>query len=331
MTFKTLGAIAGLLTVCAAVQPLTATTASADASFPNKPIRLLVTNPPGGPNDVLARIVADHVYKSLGQPVVVENKPGGNGNLAAETAAKAPADGYTLLLGGASVLATNQFLYKKLNYDQSKDFTAVAFAGRAPLVLTVPASLGPKTMAEFIAFAKSKKPGLNHGTPGVGTTPHLAAELLKLTAGFDSQMIPYRGTAAISDAMQKNEIDFSFEAINSAKPQHQAGKVRALAVSSSDPWPLFPGIPGMKEVGYPNIDVYAWFAIVAPAGTPKDIVDKLGKEITTGMNSPESVQRLETVGMRPLSLTPAQTAEFIGEETARWRKIITDAKIQPAE
>lgn len=331
MMFKALRAIAGLLTFCAAAQPLSSTTARADATFPNKPIRLLVTNPPGGPNDVLARIMADHLYKSLGQPVVVENKPGGNGNLAAETAAKAAPDGYTLLLGGASVLATNRYLYKKLNYDQERDFTPVAFLGRAPLVLTVPANASPKTVAEFVALAKSKKPSMNHGTPGVGTTPHLSAELLKLTAGFDSQMIPYRGTAAIADAMQKNEIDFSFEAINSAKPQHQAGKVRALVVSSSDPWPLFPGIPGMKEVGYPNIDVYAWFAIVAPAGTPKEIVDKLGQEITTAMNSPEGEKRLETVGMRPLPMTPAQTGAFINEEAKRWRATITEAKIQPAE
>jgi tripartite-type tricarboxylate transporter receptor subunit TctC len=306
----------------AAAMTSVAATATANTAYPAKPIRLIVPFPPGGPNDVLARLVSDHLSKTWGQPVVVENKPGAGGNLAADFVSKSPGDGYTMMIGATGTMAVNKYLYKSLSYDPDRDLTAATLLAHSALLLTVGPNVKAKTVAEYVAEAKKSPGKTNYGHPGVGTSPQLVAAMFVQKAGIDVQSIPYRGTAAIVDALMKGEVDWQMDVMHSAIPLHKAGKVRALAVTSVDRWPLFPEIPTMKEVGYPDIVASAWFCLAVQSATPADVVDKIAREVSRGFKAPEAKQRLDNFGMLDISGTPAEAKQFIHNQVALWRPII---------
>ncbi|MBM3487041.1 MAG: tripartite tricarboxylate transporter substrate binding protein [Alphaproteobacteria bacterium] len=306
---------------------LLAGTAVAQDNFPNRALRIVVPFPPGGPNDVLARLVSDHLSKVWGQPAVVENRPGGGGNLAADLVVKAPADGYTLLIGATGIMAVNQFVYKNLPYSSSRDLVAATMLAHAPLILTVGTHVTATTLADYVAFVKANPGKRNWAHPGVGTSPQLAAATFVARAGLDMASIPYRGTTAIVDAQLKGEIDWTMDVMHSAIPLHRGGKVRALAVTAKQRWPLFPEIPSMAEAGYPDVDAAAWFCIAVHAGTPRPIVERLGAEIARGMKSEDSKQRLASFGMLDISGTPDEARRYIDAQIAYWRPIVEGLKI----
>jgi len=313
------GAIASAI---AAVLVSFSSVAVADTNYPTKPIRLIVPFPPGGPNDVMARLVSDHLSKTWGQPVVVENKPGAGGNLAADFVSKSPGDGYTMMIGATGTIAVNKYLYKSLSYDPERDLTVTTLLAHSALLLTTGPHVKAQNVAELIAHAKQNPGKTNYGHPGLGTSPQLVAAMFIQKAGIDVQSIPYRGTAAIVDALTKGEVEWQMDVMHSAIPLHKAGKVRALAVSSAERWPLFPEIPTMKEVGFPGIVASAWFCLAVQSGTPPDVVRKIADEVGRGFKTPEAKQRLDNFGMLDISGTPEAAKTFVQDQVALWRPII---------
>ncbi|MGE3932230.1 MAG: Bug family tripartite tricarboxylate transporter substrate binding protein [Rhodospirillaceae bacterium] len=313
------GAVAGAI-VAALVA--VASSASADTAYPTKPIRLIVPFPPGGPNDVMARLVSDHLSKTWSQPVVVENKPGAGGNLAADFVSKSPGDGYTMMIGATGTMSVNKYLYKSLSYDPDRDLTPATMLAHSAIILTVGSQVKAQNVAELVALSKRNPGKTNYGHPGLGTSPQLVAAMFIQRAGIDVQAIPYRGTAAIVDALSKGEVEWQMDVMHSAIPLHKAGKVRALAVSSAERWPLFPEIPTMKEVGFPDIVASAWFCLAVQSGTPADVVKKIADEVGRGFKTAEAKQRLDNFGMLDISGTPEEAKKFVQNQAVVWRPII---------
>jgi tripartite-type tricarboxylate transporter receptor subunit TctC len=309
------GALAAALTIAA-------TGDAAAQSWPSKPIRVVVGFAPGGPTDTLARTVADYLTQVLPQPAVVENKPGAASNLAAETVAKAAPDGYTLLVGGMGPYSINVALYSTLPYDPDRDFAPITVVGRGPTALAISPTLGIDSVKEFIAYAKKNLGKINHSSPGVGTQPHLLCELFRMKAGFESTHAPYRSGPAALNAVVQGEVQWAFDALLTTLPAHQNGKVRVIAISSSERWPAQPDIPTMAELGFPEATTYAWFALAAPSGTPKPIIDRLNAEVTRGLRSEAIKTRLASLGLEPAPMTPAETSAWIARERALWTPII---------
>jgi tripartite-type tricarboxylate transporter receptor subunit TctC len=294
---------------------------SADA-WPSKGIRLIIGFAPGGPTDILARTAAEHLSSALPQPTVVENKPGAASNLAAEIVVKSVPDGHTLFLGGMGPFSINGALYSHLNYDADKDFVPITVVGRSPLVLLVNPALPIHSVKDLIAYAKANPGKINHSSPGVGTSPHLADELFRMLAGFESTHIPYKSSPQVVNAISQGETQWGFDVPLTAMPQHRNGKVRVIAIGSAERSALYPDIPTLAEQGFPDVSIYAWFAMAAPAGTPNEIVDKLNAELTRGLRTEQVRARLAAIGMEPAPMTRAETTRYFLAERARWTKVI---------
>lgn len=298
-------------------------------SYPNRPIRMVVGFPPGGGADFAARVAAQTLSESLNQQVIVDNRPGANAIIACDFVAKAAPDGYTLLLGVTASHAINPNVYKKLPYDAIKDFAPITNLGFSPLILVVNPSLPVKSVKELIALAKAKPGQLNFASAGSGNVTHLAAELFKSMAGVQMTHVPYKGSApAITDVIA-GQVSLYFDNIASALIPHvKAGKLRALAVTSTKRSHVVPDIPTVAESGVPGFEMTTWSGVFAPAATPPEIVRKLNTELVKGLNGPELKGRFAKQGMEVIGNTPEQFAAALKSEIAKWNKIAEAANIR---
>jgi tripartite-type tricarboxylate transporter receptor subunit TctC len=307
---------------------LAAQTASAQSTYPNRPVKILVGFTPGTSPDLAARILADRFAEAWGTPVVVEDVLGAGSNIATDRAAKAAADGYTLLMGGNSALVINPSLYETLPFDALRDFAPISQVFIAANVLAVPPEVPVKSVAELVALARAQPGKLSYAHSGVGTSQHLAAELFKYMAHVDIVPVAYRGTTALLPDLLAGRITMSFANISNVIPLAREGKLRALAITSIKRSALAPDLPTMAEIGYPGFEAVPWFGLLAPAGTPKDVVEKLHGETVKALAIPEVRKRFDELGLEPIGNTPAEFAAVIRKETPEWAKVIKDAGIK---
>ncbi len=304
---------------------LAATVAQAQG-WPARPVKIVNGFSAGGPTDILARILAEKLQLAFGQPFVVENRPGATGAIGADFVAKSAPDGYTLLVTPSSTHAVNPNL-QKLPWDPQKDFTAVAMVGNVTTLLIVNPNLPVKTVADLVAYAKANPGKLNYGTPGRGSNLHLGVELLRLMAGIDVVHVPYKGIAPAQADLIGGQIQFMLDNIVSAIPHVQAGRTRALAITTARRSALMPNLPTVAEAGYPGFEVNAWAALLGPANLPRDVVQRLNAETVKITNSADVKERFAKLGVEPFSMNPAETAEFMRTEKERWGRVIRDAKV----
>ena len=297
---------------------------AAQGAYPHKTIRMIVPYPPGGPTDVLGRIVAQKLSESLGQQVVVENRPGASGMIGSELVAKAAPDGYTLLTN-ASIHVINPSLYPKMNFDALRDFAPVSLIAQVPLILVVNPSLPVKSVQELIALAKAEPNRLNFGSSGNAAAPHLAGESFKIATGVQMQHVPYKGSAPALTDLIGGQVQLIFDSMPSAMPHVKSGKIRALAVTTAKRSPTVPDLPTIAESGVPGFDISTWYGVWAPAGTPRDIVNKISAEIGKALNQPAVRERLAALGAEPAGNTPEEFAAYCQSELAKWSKIVRES------
>ena len=290
-------------------------------SYPNKTMRIIVAGTPGGGTDFSVRVPVQKLTELLGWAVVIDNRPGAAGNLAHEIVAKATPDGYTLLVVAPS-LATNASVYRKLSYDPIRDFAPITQLNAGYYLLIVPPSLPVKTVKEFISLAKAKKGTLTYASPGSGQLGHLGMELLKTLADFDAVHVPYKGDSpAIVDVIA-GQVDAFFSSMPGGRPHVRSGRVRALAVTSGKRSPLLPDVPTVAESGFPGYEVNGWHGLLAPAGTPKQIVARLHAEFSRSLRLPEVMERMAENGVESVGNTPAEFGAYINAEMIKWAKVI---------
>jgi len=300
--------------------------AGAQADYPSRPVRIIVPSPPAGGTDIVARVLAQHLSQALRQQFFVENKPGAGNMIGIEAAARAAPDGYTLLMT-ASTLALNSVLYEKVPYDPVRDFAPITLAATAPNILVVNPQLPIKTLPDLIAAAKAKPGALSYGTPGIGTSPHLCMELLKSMAGIDLTHVPYRGTAAAVTDVISGQIQVAFATALTAKPLVDAGRLRALAVSGPRRVGALPDVPPVAEAGVPGYEAMQWYGLLAPAGTPAAIIERVHAEALVALRSREMKERLAADGAEPLGTTPAEFGAYLRRELEKWRRVRDAAHI----
>ena len=299
-------------------------------NYPERPVRLVVPWPAGGGTDIFARAISEKLQQSLGQPFLVENRPGASGNIGASAVAKSTPDGYTIMIGTIT-LATNPALYKSLDFDATKDLTTITLIAGVPHMLVVHPSVPANNVKELIALAKQKPGKLSYSSAGVGSPFQIAAELFKESAGVDIFHIPYKGGApAIADVIG-HHVDMTFANLVAVLPQAKADQVRALAVTGAKRSTAAPDVPTMAEAGLPGYEFTSWFGVLAPAKTPHAIVEKLNAEIVKALRSPEISARLSAEGAELIASTPEAFAQFLSSETAKWSKVIRAAGIQQIE
>ena len=298
------------------------------ASWPSKPIRWVVPFPPGGAMDAIARTLGEKAGKTLGQPFVIENKPGAGGNIGADFVAKQPGDGYTLMITSIG-MATNKPLYGKLSYDPIKDFAPVSLLAVVPNVLVTNATQPDAKTAKDVIAAARKAPGkLTYASAGNGTSIHLAGEVFTSLAQVDMLHVPYKGSGpAVSDLLG-GQVNYMFDSITSARPHIESGKLRALGVTTAKRSKTLPNVPTLAEAGLPGYEVSPWFAVFMPAATPKDIVAKVNAALLEAMNDPDVVKRFETIGAEPVGSTPEEMAQHLARESERWTKLIQERGIK---
>jgi tripartite-type tricarboxylate transporter receptor subunit TctC len=309
----------------AAALPAVSRTAKAQA-YPTRPVRIMVGFPAGGPNDIIARLIGQWLSERLGQPFVIENKPGAATNIATEAVVKAPPDGHTLLLA-STTNAVNATLYDNLNFNFIRDIAPVATFARNPFVMVVHPSMPTKTVPEFIAYAKANPGKLNMASAGTGTTPHLAGELFKVMTGVNMVHVPYRGQALALPDLLAGQVQVYFGPTPGLIEYIGAGKVRALAVTTATRSEALPDIPTVGDF-LPGYEATAWYGIGAPRNTPPDIIEKLNKEINAALADPRLRARLADLGGTVLAGSPADFAKFIAEEIEKWGKVIRAANIK---
>jgi tripartite-type tricarboxylate transporter receptor subunit TctC len=285
----------------------------------------VVPFPPGGATDILARDVAQKLTEAWGQSVVVDNRPGAGGNIGSELVAKAPPDGYTLLMGTVGTHAINASLYAKMPYDHIRDFAPVILVAGVPNVLVVNPALPVNTVAELIAYAKANPGKLNFASSGNGTSIHLSGELFKVMAGVQMTHVPYKGSAPAVADLISGQVQLMFDNLPPSLPQIKAGKLRALAVTSSTRAPALPDVPTMAEAGLPGFEASSWFGVLAPAGTPPAIVAKLNAEIARWLATPEAKERLSKQGADAAGGSPEDFVKHIAAETTKWAKVVKDS------
>jgi tripartite-type tricarboxylate transporter receptor subunit TctC len=302
---------------------LVALAAGAQAQpYPSKPIRLVVPFPPAGTTDILAREVGQRLTEVFGQSVVIDNRPGAAGNIGSDLVAKSAPDGYTLLMGTVSTHAINPGLYSKLPYDHVKDFAPVALVARVPNVLEVTPSLPVNSVADLIKLAKEKPGQINFASSGSGTSIHLSGELFKTMAGVDMVHVPYKGSAPALQDLMAGQVQLMFDNLPSSLGQIKAGKLRPIAVTSAQRAPALPDIPTIAESGLPDFEATSWFGVLAPAGTPPEIVQRLNREIDKWLQSPEAKDKLLAQGAVAAGGSPEEFAAYIRSETDKWAKVI---------
>ncbi|MHB8773186.1 MAG: Bug family tripartite tricarboxylate transporter substrate binding protein [Syntrophales bacterium] len=316
-----LAVAAVMLLMGIAVSPLAA------QPYPNKPVHLILPFPPGGATDVLGRVVGQKYAERFGQPFVPENRPGAGGNIGAELVAKGKPDGYELLFVSPS-LTISPGIYKKLNYDPVKDLAAVSLVMEGHYVLLVRPTLPVKSLKEFVEYAKARPGKVNFGG-GIGTPPHLSGELLNTLAGIKMVLVPYKGVNQAMIGMMSNEIDMVIIGTPAALPQIKAGKVRPLAVLTKERLPSLPDVPTAAEAGVANYVVKSWYGVMAPAGTPRDIITLLNTEWAKIAAMPDTKEKTQKFGFDAVTTTPEQFAQYIKEEIERWGKVARDANIVP--
>ncbi|GAA4326703.1 tripartite tricarboxylate transporter substrate binding protein [Pigmentiphaga soli] len=293
-------------------------------TYPGKPIRIIVPLAAGGPTDVLARTIAQHLTEKWGQPVVVENRPGANTNIGTAAVAKSPADGYTLLLT-VNNLTINPSLYQDIPFDSLKDFAPVSLFATSPLVLVVNPGVPARSVQELIALAKAQPGKLHFGSPGNGSPPHLAGEMFNTLAGVKMAHVPYSTiTSAVTDLMG-GQIEVMFPGSPIALPQAKAGKLRALATTGAKRTAAAPELPTVAEAGLPNFEVSLWYGLLAPANTPAAIVRKLHAEVARIVALPAVIQQWAVLGAEPVSTTPEEFAAYLKQDIAKWQKVVRDS------
>lgn len=292
------------------------------ASYPNKPIRIVVPFPAAGTTDILARAVANELSKAWGHPVVVENRPGAGGNLGSDIVAKAAPDGYTLLVGAVSPQAINVTLYPKMPYDVMRDFAHITLIANVPNLLEVHPSVPVKTVRELIELAKARPGKLAYASSGNGTSIHLSAELFKSMAGVDMLHIPYKGSAPAVTDLIAGQVQLMFDNLPSSLAQVKAGKLRPIAVTSRERSPALPDVPTIAESGLPGYEATSWFGMHAPAGTQKDIVAKISATVAKSLRTPEMMERLASQGAQPVGNTPEEFTEFVRAEITKWARVV---------
>jgi tripartite-type tricarboxylate transporter receptor subunit TctC len=298
---------------------------SAASTFPQKPIRMVVTFPAGGGTDALARLIGTDIGKSMGQPVVVDNRPGASGNIGAEYVAKSPADGYTLLVVNSS-FAINPSVFKKLQFDPKADFSAVITFASVPSVIAVPYASKIRTFSDLLAAGKSGSPP-SYASCGNGTPQHLAGELLKISAKVEMLHVPYKGCAPAMADVLGGQADVSINTLPNTVPYIKGNKLRALAVTSKTRSPFLPDVPTVSELGVPGYDVDQWFGILAPANTPPEIVQKLNAEIAKSVAKPEIKASLAQLGFATTTSTPAEFQKLVTTDIDRWHKFSTKVNL----
>jgi len=315
---------AGLLTFLAlAIAPL----AYAQDDYPNRTVRIIVPFAPGGSTDVVARILADKLGTELKQSFVVENRSGAGGNIGADAVAKASPDGYTLLMGTTGVLAINKYLYKEMSFDPERDLVPVSYTSLITNILVVNPQVPAKTVSELVALARAKPGSLTFASSGAGSSTHLSAELFKSMAGVDILHVPYKGSSqAITDLMG-GQVTMLFDNAPSSIPFVEQGKLRALAVTSTKRLPNLPDVPTLDEAGVKGYESLSWSGIMAPAGTPKRVIDKLNAAIEKILRDPDVKQRLASLGVEPVGGPPEAFSRHIRAESEKWERVVKTANI----
>ena len=300
---------------------LSSTSASAQA-YPNRPIRLVVTFPTGGAPDILARLFSEKAQ--LGQPVVIDNKPGAGGNIGSDIVAKSAGDGYTLVMGTVGTHSINGSLYEKMPYDMVKNFSPISLIASAPNLLVVNNDLPVKTVNELIAYMKANPNKLSFGSPGIGTSVHMSGELFKSMTGTSMTHVPYKGRQFFLPDLLGGSIQLVFDNMPSALPMAKEGKIRAIAQTTAKRSPAAPDVPTVAE-SLPGFEATTWFAMFAPANTPKPIIDKLNAEVVRVFKLPEVTERLKTLGLDPVLSTPDELGKYQATEIVKWTKVVKES------
>lgn len=304
-----------------------AATAAAAQNYPTKPVRIIVPFAPGGATDIVTRIVAQKLTEAWGQTVVVDNRAGAGGNIGADLAAKAPADGYTLFMPSGSVMTANQHIYRKIPFNAEKDFAAITNVASGPQIVVVANSVPVKNVKELIALARSKPKSITFGSAGFGTQTHLAAENFLYSAKIEATHIPYKGEGPALSDLAGGQIQLLTPNLSAAMSFVTSGKIRPLAVTSKERVPQLPNIPAVAET-VPGFENLGWFGLVAPAGTPQAIIKKVHADTVKALQSPDIKKRFSDLGMAPVGNSPAEFSKAMKEETARWAKVVRERKLQ---
>lgn len=297
-------------------------------TYPAKPVRMIVAYPPGGGTDIVGRMMAQKLGESLGQSVVVDNRGGATGNIGTELAARATPDGYTILMGNVAPNAINVSLFRKLPFDPVKDFAPVTLVASTPNILVVHPSLPVKSVQDLVALARQKPGALNFPSAGVGSSSHLAGELLKILTGIDLVHVPFKGGGPAVIAVLAGQVQLMFATMPAAMPHVKAGKLRPVAVTTAKRSQALPGLPTVAESGVAGYEAATWYGVLAPAGTPRRIVGRLHGEIVKILAAPETRERLGAQGFEPVGNTPVEFAAYIKAEIAKWAKVIRTAGIR---
>ena len=297
-------------------------------TYPTKPIRMVLPFPPGGTTDILGRVAAQKLTEALGQQVIPDNRPGASGNIGTEQVAKAPPDGYTLVTAPGSTLTIHPSLYAKLGFDPLKDFAPVTIIAAVPNLLVVHPSLPVRTVKELIALAKARPDQLNYASTGAGQSTHLSMELFKSMAGVKITHVPYKGSAPAVTDLIGGHVSLMFDNMPSALPHAKAGKLRGIAVSTLKRAAVTPELPTVAESGLPGFEVNVWFGVLAPAGTPRDIVQRLHGVLVKALQSPDVRERLSTQGAEPVGNTPEQFTAQMKADLVKWAKVVKAANIK---
>ena len=319
--FRWTALLAGLTLAAVGASPAV----HAQAVYPSKPVRLVVPFPAGGTTDILARAAAQKLSEAWGQQVIVDNRPGAAGNIGSELVAKSAPDGYTLLMGTVGTHAINSSLYAKMPYDHVKDFAPVILVAGVPNVLVVTPDLPVKTVAELIAYGKANPGKLNFASSGSGTSIHLSGELFKVLTGVQMTHVPYKGSAPALTDLMGGHVQLMFDNLPSSLALIKGGKLRAIAVTSLNRAPALPDVPTVAESGVPGFEASSWFGILAPAGTPHDVVTKINGDVTKWLASPEAKEKLLAQGANAAGGTPEDFAKHIQAETAKWARVVKES------
>ena len=317
-----------LLAAPIAVLLALAAPAAARADYPDRPVKMVVGFGAGGPTDIVGRLFAQKAGELMGQQMVVENKPGAGGNLAAEYVANAAPDGYTILLTHLATQVISPLVYKKLNYDVDRDFAPVTQLIAVPNMIAVHPSLGASTVGELIALAKKSPGQITFASGGSGTSGHLSSELFKALAGVDIVHVPYKGSAAALPDLHTGRVQMISENLQFLLPQVKSGKLKALAVTTATRHPVVPDLPTVAEAGVPGYEVASWFGIVVPAGPPQPVVERLNDVFVRAVNSPEVRARLAEMGSIPVGSSPAEFAAMMKREAEKWAPVVRAAKLR---
>lgn len=301
--------------------------AASAQSFPAKPVKFVVPFAPGGTSDIVARSIGQKLGERWGQPVVVENKPGGATTIGADQVAKSPADGYTILLAPAPFVIV-QYAYPKLPYDTRRDFTPVSLLVTGPLVIAVNSDGPLKTMDAFLAYLKANPGKLNYGSPGNGSLPHLAIELFKMRSGTDITHVPYRGGGPAVVDLVGGRIDVLFASLPEVQPHVQSGKLKVIGVTSPQRWPVMPDLPTVNEKGLSGYEALSWFGVMAPAGVPQDLVARISADIVAVLKADDVRSRLTDQGMDVVGSTPEAFGAFLDREHARWSEVVKTVNVK---